>query len=142
MALLKRKKIIHQHDQRNTRVKDLIQHQLKYPDMGDIFMSRSTLCITPTVGHLTEAYMDQLYILLSKDKTEAIKDKIKVLTSDINLIKNMYLWDYEVERSIIEYKTKQKKLQEMVKLLPPHEQQKYREEQFKEAERLFKELNI
>lgn len=141
MALLKRKSFVHKHDQRNTRVEDLIKHQLKYPDVdpGDVLMNRSILCIIPTVGHLTEAYMDQLYILLNK---KAVEDKIKILRSDINLIKNMGLWDYEVERSIIEYKTKQAKFNEMVKLLPHEEQAKYREEQFKEAERLFKEFGI
>ena len=102
-------------------------------------MNRSILCIIPTVGHLTETYMDQLYLLLNK---KAVEDKIKILRSDINLIKNMGLWDYEVERSIIEYKTKQAKFNEMVKLLPHEEQAKYREEQFKEAERLFKEFGI
>lgn len=102
-------------------------------------MNRSILCIIPTVVHLTEAYMDQLYLLLNK---KAVEDKIRILTSDINLIKNMGLWDYEVERSIIEYKTKQAKFNEMVKLLPHEEQAKYREEQFKEAERLFKEFGL
>lgn len=141
MALLKRKSFVHKHDQRNTRVEDLIKHQLKYPDVdpNNVLMNRSILCIIPTVGHLTEAYMDQLYLLLNK---KAVEDKIRILTSDINLIKNMGLWDYEVERSIIEYKTKQAKFNEMVKLLPHEEQAKYREEQFKEAERLFKEFGL
>ena len=141
MALLKRKSFVHKHDQKNTRVEDLIKHQLKYPDVNpnNVLMNRSILCIIPTVGHLTEAYMDQLYLLLNK---KAVEDKIKILRSDINLIKNMGLWDYEVERSIIEYKTKQAKFNEMVKLLPNAEQAKYREEQFKEAERLFKEFGI
>lgn len=141
MALLKRKNFIHKHDQRNTRVEDLIKHHLKYPDVdpGDVLMNRSILCIVPTVGNLTEAYMDQLYILLNK---KAVEDKIKILRSDINLIKNMGLWDYDVERSIIEYKTKQAKFKEMVKLLPQEEQVKYIEEQFKEAEKLFKEFGL
>lgn len=141
MALLKRKNFIHKHDQRNTRVEDLIKHQLKYPDVdpNNVLMNRSILCIIPTVGHLTEAYMDQLYLLLNK---KAVEGKIKVLTSDINLIKNVGLWDYEVERSIIEHKTKQAKFKEMLKLLPQEEQAKYREEQFKEAERLFKEFGL
>ena len=141
MALLKRKSFVHKHDQKNTRVEDLIKHQLKYPDVNpnNVLMNRSILCIIPTVGHLTEAYMDQLYLLLNK---KAVEDKIRILTSDINLIKNMGLWDYEVERSIIEYKTKQAKFNEMVKLLPQEEQAKYREEQFKEAERLFKEFGL
>lgn len=131
MALLKRKNFIHKHDQRNTRVEDLIKYQLKYPDADpeNVLMKRSILCIIPTVGHLTEAYMDQLYLLLNK---KAVEDKIKVLTSDINLIKNVGLWDYEVERSIIEHKTKHAKFKEMLKLLPQEEQAKYRDEQFKE----------
>ena len=131
MALLKRKNFIHKHDQRNTRVEDLIKHQLKYPDVNpnNVLMNRSILCIIPTVGHL----------LLNK---KAVEGKIKVLTSDINLIKNVGLWDYEVERSIIEHKTKQAKFKEMLKLLPQEEQAKYREEQFKEAERLFKEFGL
>lgn len=144
MALLKRKSFVHKHDQRNTRVEDLIKHQLKYPDvdLGAVLMNRSILCIVPTVGNLTEAYMDQLYLLLNKDRSEAVEDKIRILRSDINLIKNMGLWDYEIERSIIEHKTKQTKFKEMLKLLPQEEQAKYREEQFKEAERLFKEFGL
>lgn len=139
MAFIKREQFIHKHDQRNTRVKDLIEYQLKYPDVDDVMMNRYVLGIIPTVGHITEAYMEHLYTLLN---SKAVEGNIKVLTEDINLMKNVGLWDSDVERSIIDYQTKKKKLHEMMKMLPPKEKQKYINEQYKELEKLLKECAL
>ena len=150
---MKRLKLIHKHDHKKTSRLLTMLETLSLSYMTNI--EKSVLRITPTTGHFTEYFTKKVLCFKSIkqrpglfqgldlfDGIDLVGDyefHINNLMRDINILKNVGLWDPGVERLILEEDQKRKQTFELIKKLPPEDQIQVREKMYQE---FFKEFNL